>query len=221
VTESTAPALSIEPVISWPREATPGQRYLLTIDLRTSPVGEEWALEDEEVEFRCLLDAYPLFISSPLDEPVLVVHRFGGTYRPVRYLLEAQSFGADDAPEAVWVTLTTRWGVPVRTIELPVRLVTERPRPAQGTLLLPDATHSPSLWLPITVLPEQPMPVDVPEPMLEPDLERRPWTTPDRPMLLDVRAITDLPQQHWELATESRPLIVGQESSPPRAVSGF
>ncbi|WP_246268235.1 glycogen debranching protein GlgX [Nonomuraea typhae] len=115
----TEPSLVLEPVISWPREARPGQTYLMTVDLRAEV--EEWPFEEEEFAFTCLLDARPLFTCSALDDPVLVVHRFGGTYRPVRYLLTADAaLPPDEGPGAIWVTISTRWGVPVRTIELPV-----------------------------------------------------------------------------------------------------
>jgi hypothetical protein len=117
------PLLSLEPVISWPREAVPGKKYLLTVDLRSAQTGDSWPFSEEEFEFSCILDAYPLFVSRPLDDPVLVVHRFGGTYRPVRFLLDAQEIGGEDVPDAIWLTLSTRWGVPVRTIKLTVRVI--------------------------------------------------------------------------------------------------
>ena len=168
MTESAAPTLSIEPVISWPREAVPGKQYLLTVDLRTSPAGGDWPFPGEEVEFRCLLDAYPLFVSEPLDDPVLVVHRFGGTYRPVRYLLNAQSFPADEAPEAVYLSLTTRWGVPVRTVRLPVHLAAAPP-PVIEALAVPLTSTAPDFPLQATTLPDISPPVDIPEPEPEPE----------------------------------------------------
>ncbi|HEX4830849.1 MAG TPA: tetratricopeptide repeat protein [Trebonia sp.] len=120
-----AATLSIEPVISWPRDAAPGQRYLLTVDLRTSQRAEAWPFADEEVAFNCLLDALPLFTAQLLDDPVLVVHKFGGTYRPVRFLLTGRDLSPADTaggvPDAIWLTLSTAWGVPVRTVRLPVR----------------------------------------------------------------------------------------------------
>ena len=115
--------LVLEPIVSWPREAEPGRSYLMTVDVRSASAGESWPLEEEEFEFNCLLDAEPLFVSQALDDPVLVVHRFGGTYRPVRFLLSAQpTAGVGEIPDAIWVTITNRWGVPVRTIELPVHM---------------------------------------------------------------------------------------------------
>ena len=117
------PLLSLEPVISWPREAVPGKKYLLTVDLRSGQSGDSWPFTEEEFEFSCILDAYPLFVSRPLDDPILVVHRFGGTYRPVRFVLDAQEIDGEDVPDAIWLTLSTRWGVPVRTIKLTVRMI--------------------------------------------------------------------------------------------------
>jgi hypothetical protein len=137
--EPAAATLSIEPVISWPREAAPGKRYLLTVDLRTSQTGDDWPFDDqEEVEFSCLLDAHPLFAAELLDDPVLVVHRFGGTYRPVRYLLDTLTVDDQSVPNAIRLTLSTRWGVPVRTVSLPVTVAERAPaedRPISRTRL--------------------------------------------------------------------------------------
>jgi isoamylase len=122
------PTLALEPVVSWPREAEPGQTYLMSVDLRATDTGEPWPFDEEEFEFNCLLDAQPLFVSRPLDDPVLVVHRFGGTYKPARFLLAAQpAEQPDELPQAIWVTITNRWGVPVRTIELPVHMQASGP----------------------------------------------------------------------------------------------
>jgi hypothetical protein len=202
MTEPAAPTLSIEPVISWPREAVPGKRYLLTVDLRTSQVGEDWPFEDEEVEFSCMLDAYPLFISSPLDDPILVIHRFGGTYRPVRYLLDAQSYTPDEAPEAVWLSLITKWGVPVRTMELPVRLVAEEPQPDYEALTVPVASPSPPPS--VTELPDLPPAPEIPQPLPEPEPEpqavRHPDdrpTFPQDPRQLLARRLRELRQNRW------------------------
>ena len=202
MTESAASTLSIEPVISWPREAVPGKQYLLTVDLRTSLADGDWPFPGEEVEFRCLLDAYPLFVSEPLDDPVLVVHRFGGTYRPVRYLLNAQSFPADEAPEAVYLSLTTRWGVPVRTVRLPVHLAAAPP-PVIEALAVPLTSTASDFPLQATALPDILPPVDIPEP--EPEPERPASRERDRPgttVRLEVRDFQSLASWRWVLTDE-------------------
>jgi isoamylase len=143
--------LILEPVVSWPREAEPGRSYLMTIDMRATNVEESWPPDEEEFEFNCLLDAQPLFVSRALDDPVLVVHRFGGTYRPVRFLLSAQpTAGVGEIPGAIWVTITNRWGVPVRTIELPVHMRLDVGSPGPETYLpvtrsIPEAPRA-GIW---------------------------------------------------------------------------
>lgn len=136
----TARTLLLEPVVSWPREVEPGGTYLVTVDLRTSTEPGAWPFDEEEFEFSCLLDAHPLFTSRPLDDPNLVLHRFGGTYGKVRFLLTANDpTGLLDDGErpSVWLTYVNRWGVPARTVELPVRFVNARqaPRPDVHRLL--------------------------------------------------------------------------------------
>jgi predicted nucleotide-binding protein len=120
--------LLLEPVVSWPREARFGGRYELTADLRTPAGPGHWPFEEEEFEFSCLLDAQPLFISRPVDEPTLILHRFGGTYGPVRFELTAVSPASGSADgdvrsASIWLTYVNRWGVPIRTVELPVRFM--------------------------------------------------------------------------------------------------
>ncbi|UBU17996.1 glycogen debranching protein GlgX [Nonomuraea gerenzanensis] len=114
--------LSLEPVVGWPHEATPGRTYLMTVDLRTP--ADAWPYDEEELEFTCMLDARPFFAARALDDPVLVLHRFGGTYRPVRYLLSAEAVEAEPGvDEAIWLTITNGFGVPLRTLELPFTML--------------------------------------------------------------------------------------------------
>jgi glucoamylase len=91
-----------------------------------------WPFDEEEFEFTCMLDAQPLFTSRILGEPILVLHRFGGTYGPVRYELTATKPAeglagsdylqpGDHGALSIWLSFANRWGVPVRTVELPVR----------------------------------------------------------------------------------------------------
>jgi isoamylase len=107
--------LSIEPVLGYPRTARPGQRYVLTVDLR-SPSGDgEWPYSDaEEVAFYCLVNPGPLFQSEPLGEPAVVLHRFGGTYGPARFLLTA---AGKPQRGTVQVTLVNGWGMPLLVLE--------------------------------------------------------------------------------------------------------
>jgi phospholipase C len=124
--------LLLEPVVGWPREVHPGGRYELTADLRAPAGAGSWPFDEEEFEFTCMLDAQPLFTTRILGEPILVLHRFGGTYGPVRYELTAaepvEGLTGDDYLESgdhgavsIWLSFANRWGVPVRTVELPVR----------------------------------------------------------------------------------------------------
>ena len=107
--------LQVEPIISWPRTAKVGKSYLVTIDLRCAP-HSVWPFGDEEeVTVRCMLETAPLFVNKPLTEPAVVLHRFGGTYGPARYLLTA---AAHEMNGRIWLTLSNRWNVPVQVIDL-------------------------------------------------------------------------------------------------------
>lgn len=77
--------LLIEPVVAWPRVAETECDYLVTVDLRGPlPEGSDpervWPYPEEEFTFTVALDGSPYFVCTVLDEPSVVLHRFGGTY---------------------------------------------------------------------------------------------------------------------------------------------
>jgi hypothetical protein len=106
-------ALSIQPIISYPRQAQVGKTYLMTIDLQSSE--NEWPYEEEEYPIYCMLDTSPLFSCEPLDEPAVVLHRFGGSYGAAEFLLTAAQ---EEMQGEITVTLVSGWGVPIRVLSL-------------------------------------------------------------------------------------------------------
>jgi tetratricopeptide (TPR) repeat protein len=113
--------LLIEPVVAWPRRAETGCDYLVTVDLRGPlPAGDgpepDWPWTEEEFTFTVALQgAGPDIVCAALDEPTVVLHRFGGTYGPARF---AVSTGNDPGTASLWLTISNQWGVPVRKAEL-------------------------------------------------------------------------------------------------------
>ncbi|MBW4599262.1 MAG: hypothetical protein KME29_06515 [Calothrix sp. FI2-JRJ7] len=85
--------LSVQPVISYPRQAQVGKTYLMTIDLETND--GEWVYKKEEYSIYCMLDVsiqeVPLFNFKAIGEPAIILHRFGGTYGAAKFLLTAAS----------------------------------------------------------------------------------------------------------------------------------
>ncbi|PHJ61046.1 hypothetical protein VF14_23145 [Nostoc linckia z18] len=106
-------ALSIQPIISYPRQAQVGKTYLMTIDLQSSE--DEWPYEEEEYPIYCMLDTSQLFICQPLGEPAVVLHRFGGSYGAAEFLLTAAQ---EEMQGEITVTLANSWGVPIRVLSL-------------------------------------------------------------------------------------------------------
>lgn len=106
--------LSVQPVISYPREAQVGKTYLMTIDLQPSGDGE-WLYEEEEYPIYCMLDTSPLFTSKPVGEPAVVLHRFGGSYGVAKFLLTAAQ---EEMEGEIRVTLVNGWGVPLKVLSL-------------------------------------------------------------------------------------------------------
>ena len=106
--------ISVQPLISYPREAQVGKNYLMTIDLQLSGKSE-WDYAEEEYPIYCMLETSPLFSSKPVGEPTIVLHRFGGTYGPAKFLLKA---APQEVEGKIKITLVNQWGVPIKVLNL-------------------------------------------------------------------------------------------------------
>ena len=106
-------ALAIKPIVRYPRVAQVGKTYLMTIDLEVEP-GAEWNYEEEEYPVYCTVDS-ELFTTQIVGEPVIVLHRFGGSYGEAKFLVTAV---AEARQGNVKVALINAWGVPFKTINL-------------------------------------------------------------------------------------------------------
>ncbi|MFI9035199.1 FxSxx-COOH system tetratricopeptide repeat protein [Streptomyces sp. NPDC053726] len=149
--------LLIEPVVSRPHEAEAGCAYLVTVDLRgpLGPQGEDdceaWPYQDEELTFTVALDGGPHFVCEVLDDPALVLHRYGGTYGPARFVVTA---GRVTGPAGLWLTITNQWGMPVRKAALPCRIrepAADGPaQPPSVVGYVPDRSPAPEEYGPAT-----------------------------------------------------------------------
>ncbi|RPE40772.1 ATP/maltotriose-dependent transcriptional regulator MalT [Streptomyces sp. Ag109_O5-1] len=136
VAADEAPLL-IEPVVAWPRQAETDCDYLVTVDLRgplPAEAGTEpnWPWTEEEFTFTVSLEgAGPEVVCAALDEPAVVLHRFGGTYGPARF---AVSTGSEPGTASLWLTISNQWGLPVRKAELRSEILEREPGgpPAAG-----------------------------------------------------------------------------------------
>lgn len=152
--------LLIEPVVAWPHEAETDCDYLVTVDLHGPlPVDEgepEWPYPDEEFTFTVALDGSPHFICTALDEPSVVLHRFGGTYGPADFRV---STGSIPGPASLWLTVSNQWGVPVRKAELRSEIREREPGRAAAAQLVEVVRARVSLPAP----PRRQAPANTPE----------------------------------------------------------
>jgi nucleoside phosphorylase len=153
--------LSVKPIIHYPRVAQVGKTYLMTIDLEVE-AGAEWQYEEEEYPIYCTVDS-ELFSSKPVGEPVVVLHRFGGSYGEAKFLLTA---AAAERQGNVKVALINAWGVLVKTIKL-----------EQIQLLLREIPHTiADIEINTTVV--APLPTASEQPMVKSaEIEEEPATT--------------------------------------------
>ncbi|MEJ2165316.1 MAG: type VI secretion system contractile sheath large subunit [Desulfobacterales bacterium] len=81
--------LPIEVRVKYPRKARPGVAYLMNLDIVFDPMAAEaWPSDREEIAVRCMVSS-ALFSIKPPAEPVLLLHRFGGTYGGLSFILQA------------------------------------------------------------------------------------------------------------------------------------
>jgi tetratricopeptide (TPR) repeat protein len=144
---ASEPPLLIEPVVAWPRQAETGCDYLVTVDLRgplAAPDGTPpaWPYQEEEFTFTVSLEGSPFFVCTALEEPSVVLHRFGGTYGAARFRV---STGEESGAASLWLTISNQWGVPVRKAELASTIRERVPgqepeaRQATGVPVLPSS----------------------------------------------------------------------------------
>lgn len=130
------PTIDIKPIISYPREAQAGQTYLMTIDVQLATPDIPWPYPEEEYPISFILDTQPYFSYEPLDgrERGVVLHRFGGTYGPAKYLLTATR---EAVPGHIHITLINGGGLPIGHMELECTIVSkaETVRPRKTTIV--------------------------------------------------------------------------------------
>jgi internalin A len=110
---SDSRTLSLKPIIHYPRMAQVGKTYLMTIDLEVGE-GFEWQHDEEEYPIYCEVYSDP-FSSKPIAEPVIILHRFGGSYGASKFLLTATQQTSDGI---VSVRLIDKWGVSIKVFNL-------------------------------------------------------------------------------------------------------
>ncbi|NES69738.1 MAG: response regulator, partial [Okeania sp. SIO2D1] len=121
--------ISIQPIISYPREAEVGKTYLMEVDIKQTGDFDKWNYEEEEYPIYCRVDTYcqgdttPLFKIKTIGEPAVILHRFGGTYGAAKFLLTAAE---KEMKGEIRVTLVNGWGVSLKRLRLEdVAVVTE------------------------------------------------------------------------------------------------
>jgi formylglycine-generating enzyme required for sulfatase activity len=146
MTDTQQLPISIQPTISYPQQAEIGKNYLMTIDLTQTGNCEEWNYEEEEYPIYFRVDTTPLFKNKPIGEPAVVLHRFGGTYGAVKFLLTAAD---KEMKGEIRVTLVSAWGVPLKMLRLrDISISTEDvsvTKEKVGTIYAKEAVYPPPL----------------------------------------------------------------------------
>lgn len=109
--------LTVEPILQYPSMAIAGTPFLLTIDLKPQQFDASWPYPNlEEIPVHCVVSPGSLFYLEFLGEPLLIVHRYGGTYGPARFLLKS-SIEHLGKRGRVRITLANSYGTPITSLE--------------------------------------------------------------------------------------------------------
>ena len=112
--------LLIKPKISYPRVVNINSTYLMTIDLQPE---EEfaWEVDEEEYPVYCSLES-ELFNCSPIREPIVLLHRFGGNYGSANFLISVSKNISDEAKQQssdqINIVLSNKYGVSFKSITI-------------------------------------------------------------------------------------------------------
>jgi hypothetical protein len=110
------PTVPIRPSVSWPRLVQFNEDYLMTVDLEAGESGADWLYDGEEYAVGVVVDGRPWSEVEPLDDGLVVLHRFGGSYGPARFAVRV----GWKEPTVLRLTLFTAGGVPFSSSDLPV-----------------------------------------------------------------------------------------------------
>ncbi|MFF4505005.1 AAA family ATPase [Streptomyces sp. NPDC001401] len=121
----TSPSVRLKPLVSWPESVEDGRKYLVTVDVEFDTGSSPWPYDTEEYEIGCMLEGGSRLAVESVGDTTLVLHRFGGTYGPARFV----TYAIGEAPEGpegleteLQLTLITAGGVPFRSERLGVRV---------------------------------------------------------------------------------------------------
>ena len=119
---SDTSTLSIRPIIEYPREVRLGETYLMTVDLQPES-RFDWHYEAEEYPVYCEVESN-LFKVKSIEDTVIVLHRFGGSYSVAKFLLNTLQ---DIAAGYIKIKFSNAWGIVIRTETLEdFRILPER-----------------------------------------------------------------------------------------------
>lgn len=110
----------IDTHITYPKQARTGLKYLMTVDIDFDMNKQGWSFEKEEISIRCLVSTRLFKITFPPD-PVLHLHRFGGTYGELRFMLKASD--QEREGKITIILQNPNSGLPIDTIELDSKVV--------------------------------------------------------------------------------------------------
>jgi isoamylase len=118
--------IQLTPIVSWPREVRVGEVYAVTADLKAARGQADWPYPEEEFEVTCMLDGLPFLETTLVGSSALLLHRFGGTYRPVEFTIRALEEPPRGYRPSLSLSFVNSGGTTLETAFLSVTIATRR-----------------------------------------------------------------------------------------------
>ena len=185
MTQTISHEVSIRPIIRYPQHVEVAKSYLLTVDIEAILDENGWPYDREEYTVFCEVSGGELFDVTPVGERAVVLHRFGGTYGPARYVLTVP-IGASVEKQIglVQIKLFNGQGYPLDCIEITdIQLAPPAADQRPASDLVEVGRLQPSHLEPVAFPAPQPSSIElptisstIPQP---PSIEVIPTPTPD------------------------------------------
>ncbi|MFE6872499.1 tetratricopeptide repeat protein [Kitasatospora sp. NPDC057692] len=160
----TPPSVPLRPLVSRPDVVEPGRSYLVTVDVEIAGEGPlpDWPYDQEEFAIGCVLSGCPGIEIEALGSAAVVLHRYGGTYGPARFVAHVAEdlrltdgvFATGAGGPGLQLTLVTAGGIPFRTVELPIGLAPDVGGPAEEPPTVPLRPRARRTVAPVAPEPE-------------------------------------------------------------------
>jgi len=111
-------AINVQPTVRYCKEIKVGASFVLDVDFQFNQT--DWQFEEEEYAVHFIINGSAPFLSyRAIGDGCLLVHRFGGTYGPAKFLVKGEVPGQ----ARLRILAINQYGVPLITFPITVEVI--------------------------------------------------------------------------------------------------